>query len=65
MKVNEYQVLVDAVEQGVAHGYRRAHKHDDKPDECMIKEIIMDEVLNAICAYFHFENANQDEDGLI
>ncbi len=32
IKVRAYPVLCRAVEEGVAYGWRRAHKHIDTPD---------------------------------
>ena len=41
IKLDTYALLERAVEEGVAYGYRRAYKHNDKPDgEAFIREII-------------------------
>jgi len=45
MKVRAYPVLYRAVEDGVAYGWRRAHKHIDTPDAETIKEQIVRAVL--------------------
>lgn len=55
MKVRAYPVLYRAVEEGVAYGWRRAHKHTDKPDAAAIEEQIVTAVVNEVCEYFHFE----------
>jgi len=60
MKVRAYPVLHRAVEEGVAYGWRRAHKHTDKPDAAAIEEQIVTAVVNEICEYFAFD----DEAGL-
>jgi len=59
MKVNVYVVLCRALEEGIAVGWSRAHKHTDKPTEEAVKNDIENEVLNAICEFFKFE----DEEG--
>ena len=51
----EYDVVVQAVADGVATGWRRAHKHLDEPDEDAIVENIEREVLSALCEVIDFE----------
>lgn len=58
MKPNEYLVLSECVEDGVALGYTRAHKHTDTPTEQQIKEAIEQAVMTEICQYFIFEDLN-------
>ena len=55
MTVNAYTVLDRAVEEGIAHGWTRAHKHTDKPEPGAVKDSIEREVMNAICEFFDFE----------
>ena len=57
MKVRAYPVLYRAVEEGVAYGWRRAHKHTDKPDAAAIEEQIVTVMVNEVCEYFHFAEA--------
>ena len=47
MKVRAYPVLRRAVEEGVAYGWRRAHKHIDAPDA----ETIEEQIVCAVLAY--------------
>ena len=54
MTVRVYDVLVQAVEEGVKVGWTRAHKHIDTPGEDVIKGAIIDNVLSSICAWFNF-----------
>ena len=56
LKVRAYPVLRRAVEEGVAYGWRRAHKHTDTPDPKAIEEQIVDAVLGEICEYFDFDD---------
>ena len=59
MRVRAYDVLSRAVEEGVAYGWRRAHKHTDAPGEDTIKEQILQGVLNEICEVFAFDDEVQ------
>jgi hypothetical protein len=54
-RVDAYAVLVRAVEEGAAYGYRHAHKHTSKPGEEAILGEIESGVVNAICEVFRFE----------
>jgi predicted Zn-dependent protease with MMP-like domain len=56
MSVRAYTVLCRAVEDGVAYGWRRAHKHTHAPDEKTIEDQIVTGVLNEICLYFDFSD---------
>lgn len=55
MKVRAYTVLERAVEEGVAIGWRRAHKHTDEPAEEHVKGEILTAVLNEVSEYFAFD----------
>jgi hypothetical protein len=54
MTVRSYDVLRRAVEDGVAYGYRRAHKYSDKPEPEAVKEAIEQAVMSEICEWFDF-----------
>ena len=56
MKIRAYPVLYRAIEEGVAFGWRRAHKYIDTPDVESIAEQIVTAVLNEICEYFNFDD---------
>jgi hypothetical protein len=60
MKVRTYPVLCRAVEEGVAYGWRRAHKHNDKPDALTIEEQIVNAFLIEVCKYFEFDDDAED-----
>jgi hypothetical protein len=53
---NGYTIISRAVEEGVAYGYRRAHKHDDKPSEDHILDEIERAVMNELCDVLQFGN---------
>lgn len=38
MKINAYRVIERAVEEGIAYGHRRAHKHTNTPSESSLFE---------------------------
>lgn len=56
LKVRTYPVLCRAVEEGVAYGWQRAHKHVDAPDAQTIEQQIVTAVVNEICEYFDFDD---------
>ncbi len=62
LRVNVYAVMRQAVESGVAMGWRHAHKHADNPSEDVIKDKISDDVMNEICEWFNF-NDEEETDG--
>jgi hypothetical protein len=54
MQVRTYAVLTRAVEEGISHGWRRAHKHAESPSPEVIQEAICTAVLGEICDVFRF-----------
>jgi hypothetical protein len=63
MKAKEYPVLARAVEDGVADGYRRAHKHTGNPVPGTVINEIEQAVLGAICAVFEIAVEDGVADG--
>jgi hypothetical protein len=55
MKPKLHVILELAIEQGVARGWRLAHKHVEHPEN-MINGCIEDQVMSAITEYFTFED---------
>ena len=55
MKPDIYKLLMQCVETGIEIGWRRAHKHNDTPDEDTIKSAIDNAIANEICEWFDFE----------
>jgi len=55
MRIKAYNILERAIEEGIAYGYRRAHKHTDNPTEEQIKQAMIDGVINEICEVIDFE----------
>jgi hypothetical protein len=60
LRVRAYEVLRRAIEEGVEHGWRRAHKHTDAPDEETIKDQVVTGVLNEVCEYFNFDDGEPE-----
>lgn len=56
MRPKTFRILELAVEDGVQHGWQRAHKHTDSPDEKDIVEAIQKAVLSGICEWFTFDD---------
>ena len=55
-KVRTFEVMERAVEEGVARGWRRAHKHTDAPGQEIIVQYIEREVMSAIAEVFDLED---------
>lgn len=49
-------MLSEAVEEGIAYGWMRAHKHVENPTEESIKEAIHNAVMASISEYFWFDD---------
>lgn len=60
MKVDEYRVMAECVEEGARYGVFRAFKHTDEPSIEKIVSEVEAAVMNAICEKFKFE-ATEDE----
>lgn len=55
MRARTFVILEQAIEEGVARGYRRAFKHNDSPEEHEIMDSIVDCTMGAISEYFIFD----------
>lgn len=60
MKIKSYAIIERAVEEGVAYGYHRAFKYDDKPTEETIKQAIIDAVMLEISEVIDFDNSQSE-----
>lgn len=61
MRPLTYAILERAVEEGVSLGWRRAHKHDDAPDEDQARDQIQTAVMGAILEVFAFDDLDERE----
>lgn len=58
MKVKMYNLISECIERGTLRGYRRAHKHLEDPDEVSVVDNIHREIMNELCEYFDFNDAD-------
>lgn len=56
MKPKTYEILRRAVEQGVALGINRAHKHVESPTQESLAQTIEESVMGEICDWFSFDD---------
>jgi hypothetical protein len=61
LRLRAYDVVCQAVDDGVATGWRRAHKHIDEPDDQTILEHVANEVKLHLCEVIDFEDELSDE----
>jgi hypothetical protein len=60
MKVNEYAVMAECIEEGVRYGVSRAFKYTDEPSQSEIEREVEAAVMNAICEKFIFDSADPE-----
>jgi hypothetical protein len=64
VKANEYDLMVRAVEEGVAYGLNRAFKHrsDSLTDDqrLAISTAVEEAVMNTICEWFTFDHVVEE-----
>jgi len=56
VRARTYPIMCEAVEDGIAAGWYRAHKHTDKPDGETVKAQMYDAIMLVICERFTFED---------
>ena len=57
MRAKSYEILSRAINEGIAYGWTRAHKHTDKPSADAVKDELERAVMSAICEVFDFDDA--------
>lgn len=55
IRVDAYEFICRAVEQGVAYGWNRANKHTAKPSEEEMKAAMYNAVINELCEILKFD----------
>jgi hypothetical protein len=55
MKPRMYNIIREAVENGIRYGIRRAHKHTDDPSEDLLESEIHSAIMNELDDKFEFE----------
>lgn len=63
MRANCYAILDRAVEEGVAYGWNRAHKHTSTPTEEQVKEAVRNAIMSEVCEVFEFEPYESNDTG--
>jgi|GEM_PF-1463422 len=58
LKPKTYPILQQAIEEGVLRGYKKAHKHVEKPDEIFLVETIINYTMESIFEWFDFDNSD-------
>lgn len=59
LRPKTYPILLQAIEEGVLHGYNRAHKHVDQPDEILLVEMIVKHTMESVLEWFDIDDLNQ------
>ena len=54
VSVDVYRVIEEAVDAGVAYGWNRAHKHDERPTPETIQDAISRAVMGELCEWLRF-----------
>ena len=60
VRVNTYEIISRAVNEGVVCGLSRAHKHTDKPDRAAIGEAIETAVMGSLCDVLVFDDGRDE-----
>ena len=55
VRIDAYEVISRAVEAGIGYGWRRAHKHTNKPSDESVYDAIFTAVMNEICEVVKFD----------
>ncbi len=56
LKPKTYPILRQAVEEGVLHGYNRAHKNVDNPDEVLLVDCIVKYTIESLFEWFEIDD---------
>ena len=55
VRINVYTVILNAVQEGVSRGWRKAHKHTETPSDEAIVSGIMDSVMLELSEILKFD----------
>ena len=56
MRPRTYDILSEAIEAGIASGWRHAHDHANAPGQAAICEHIEHDIMNEVCERFSFDD---------
>ena len=60
LKPKTYPILLQAIEEGVLHGYNRAHKHVENPDEILLVDSIVKYTMESVLEWFQIDDNEND-----
>jgi hypothetical protein len=52
LRVNAYKLISRAVEEGIARGWQRSHKHTDCPDPSFVRQQVEEAVMLELSEIF-------------
>ena len=55
IKLNTYNILSEAITQGINFGWLHAHKHSDTPSEDTIKDYIYNDIMNSLSEVIDYD----------
>lgn len=55
VRVDAYEVICRAIEEGINYGWNRAHKHTPNPTEEEFKAAIYNAISNELCEVLKFD----------
>ncbi len=55
VKVDAYEVICRAIEEGIGYGWNRAHKHTAHPSEEEIRAAMYNAISNELCEVLKFD----------
>jgi hypothetical protein len=62
MRLKSYDIISEAIYQGIEYGVRRAHKHDDKPTYDAIVESAHANAMNHLCEVLDFQSRTCEDE---
>lgn len=60
LKPKTYPILLQAIEEGVLHGYNRAHKHVESPDGVLLVDSIVKYTMESVLEWFEIDGNEND-----
>ena len=55
IRINSFEIISRAVNEGIQYGWMRAHKHDDNPNAEFVKDEIEKAVVGELCDVLKFD----------
>lgn len=64
MRADTYKLIQRCVEDGIRQGWRRAHKHEETPNETLIRDEIENAIMGEVCEWFVFPDWSTSQEGV-